>query len=239
MPQNSFSPEWSGVSSAHFSPAACVIMDSSLGTSGRYRVMRQSDFSQLTLSGVTVNGEVVIENSIGLTGGFVNVSFLNGTGSPNVTVNGGTISVTGTPAVSVSNFPAAYSITGSPNVTVNGGTISVTGTPAVSVSNFPSLFGSTGAYATTSSNSTISGVNGTVFQTDTNRLMWSVTNVGTTVLYVKMGTSGDNTSFNFILKGGTVTGDGLGGLVTDDDAKYRGPVSVSGTAPYYMAWSLP
>jgi len=94
-----------------------------------------------------------------------------------------------------------------------------------------------GAPADTSSNFAISGVNGTCLAANANRVSFTVQNLATTVLWVKLGAgpySGDSQSV--LLKADTSLNAGAGGLLTDTN--WRGDVSVTGSAPRYLAFEL-
>jgi hypothetical protein len=63
-----------------------------------------------------------------------------------------------------------------------------------------------------------------------------IQNLHTTALAVKLGASASTTSLNFILKGGSATDDGNGGLTYITD--YTGAVSVAAMSgsPRFIAW---
>lgn len=68
------------------------------------------------------------------------------------------------------------------------------------------------------------------------RKSWSVQNVGTNPLFVRMGTGASASVFHFIVKGGTADSDGGGGLLSDE--VYIGVVSVFGTSPKFVVSEL-
>jgi hypothetical protein len=99
-------------------------------------------------------------------------------------------------------------------------TANIAALPKSSTSNVPSI--ATGA--------------GTVISANASRKLWSIQNVGTNPLFVRLGASASTTVFHFILKGGTADSDGNGAVITDDC--YTGVVSVAGTSPKYTVTEL-
>src|SRR5260221_412068 len=82
----------------------------------------------------------------------------------------------------------------------------------------------TGGYVSTSSpiassvsNSNVSGSNGTILLANALRKSFFIQNLGTgnNVLYVKYGAGASSSTFNMVLKPGTVNDDGLGGIVNE------------------------
>lgn len=64
-----------------------------------------------------------------------------------------------------------------------------------------------------------------------------IQNLNTTAVYVKYGDSASSSSFSFVLKAGTATNDGIGGMAIIDD--FIGPVSISGvTTTRVIAFKL-
>lgn len=57
-----------------------------------------------------------------------------------------------------------------------------------------------------------------------------IQNLGTATLYVKLGPNATTTDFNFILKAGTNTDDGNGGVFSEDNLSYTGVISVAGSS---------
>ncbi len=64
----------------------------------------------------------------------------------------------------------------------------------------------------------------TLMTTSDYRKSFSVTNQGTTIVYVKLGDSATSSSWHYILPGGGAADDGTGGSVSIDG--YAGQVSV-------------
>jgi len=66
------------------------------------------------------------------------------------------------------------------------------------------------------------------------RISWSIQNLGTNALFVRLGDSASTTVFHFVLKGGTGNDDGSGGVVSQENGViYTGIISVAGTSPRY------
>jgi hypothetical protein len=86
----------------------------------------------------------------------------------------------------------------------------------------------------TISNFSISGSNGTVLEANSNREELYIQNLATGALYIKYGSSANNTSFNFILAANTAQDAGDGGSLSD--INYSGIVSVSGSNPRFISW---
>lgn len=65
-----------------------------------------------------------------------------------------------------------------------------------------------------------------------------IQNLDDAAVYVKLGASASSTSFNFVLKAGTASNDGLGGSVVIDD--WIGVVSIAAAtgSPRVAAWKL-
>lgn len=81
--------------------------------------------------------------------------------------------------------------------------------------------------------------NGTAIASNANRIQWSIQNLATSSLYVRLGTGASNTNFHVVLEGGTAQDDGKGGFFSND--KYTGAVSASGSAdttPRYVVSEL-
>lgn len=70
---------------------------------------------------------------------------------------------------------------------------------------------------------------GEVLQTNLNRKAWSIQNLDTDPLFVRLGTGASTAVFHFILKGGDAADDGKGGFFSD--VVWQGVVSIAGTTP--------
>lgn len=68
------------------------------------------------------------------------------------------------------------------------------------------------------------------------RIDWGIQNLGTNVLYVKLGSGASITNYDWVLNASAVAGDGLGGAWTV--ANWKGDVTVAGTSPSYKAWDI-
>jgi hypothetical protein len=76
---------------------------------------------------------------------------------------------------------------------------------------------------------------GTAIAANSNRLAWSIQNVGTNPLFVNLGGTASTSVFHFVLKGGTGNDDGTGGSVSQGgDTIYRGAITVAGTSPRFV-----
>jgi len=70
---------------------------------------------------------------------------------------------------------------------------------------------------------------------NTRRGGWSIQNVGTNPLFVRLGGTASSSVFHYVLKGGTGDSDGLGAMVSQTSGVvYSGVISVAGTSPKYV-----
>lgn len=61
---------------------------------------------------------------------------------------------------------------------------------------------------------------------------WSIQNVGTNPVFVRLGGTASSTEFHYVLKGGTGDSDGLGGSVEEKvGAVFQGSITIAGTTP--------
>lgn len=68
---------------------------------------------------------------------------------------------------------------------------------------------------------------------------WSIKNLGTNPLFIRLGTGASTTVFHEILKGGSVNDDGLGGSYSQEmGVVWTGVVSIAGTSPRYTVTEL-
>lgn len=68
---------------------------------------------------------------------------------------------------------------------------------------------------------------------------WSIQNLGTNPLFVRLASGASTTVFHFVLKGGTGNDDGLGGSVEQSvGAVYQGIITIAGTTPRYTALEM-
>ena len=71
------------------------------------------------------------------------------------------------------------------------------------------------------------------------RTQWSIQNLGTNPLFVRLGASASTTVFHIVLKGSSVQDDGTGGYVIQDVATiYCGEISIAGTSPRYTVLEM-
>ncbi len=79
---------------------------------------------------------------------------------------------------------------------------------------------------------------GDVLAARVNRLHFKVQNLGTTIIYLKLGTGASASDFDFILPASYLQDDGHGGVVEDAGSMYTGIVSVFGTSIRYNVLEL-
>lgn len=73
---------------------------------------------------------------------------------------------------------------------------------------------------------------GDVLIANTSRRAFSIQNVGTNPIFVRLGTGASSTVFHAVLKGGTADSDGTGGSFSmQNGLVYSGVVSIAGTTP--------
>jgi len=71
------------------------------------------------------------------------------------------------------------------------------------------------------------------------RVGFSIQNLGTNPLFVRLGTGATTSLFHFVLRGGTGQDDGTGGVLTfADSAVYTGLITVAGTTPRYVVLEM-
>lgn len=79
----------------------------------------------------------------------------------------------------------------------------------------------------------------TALASNTARAGWSIQNVGTNPLFVRLGSGASTTVFHHVLKGGTGDSDGLGSSIFQDSgAIYTGIITIAGTSPKYVVTEL-
>lgn len=88
---------------------------------------------------------------------------------------------------------------------------------------------------TTRTNTPSIQTSATAIASNTERLGWSIQNVGTNPLFVLLGSGASATIFHYVLKGGTGASDGLGASVGETSGTvYTGIITVGGTSPTYV-----
>lgn len=71
------------------------------------------------------------------------------------------------------------------------------------------------------------------------RAGWSIQNVGTNPLFVRLGGTASSTVFHFVLKGGTGDSDGNGAMIAQTTGTvFTGAISVAGTTPKYVVMEM-
>lgn len=71
------------------------------------------------------------------------------------------------------------------------------------------------------------------------RSAWSIQNVGTNPLFVRLGGSASSTVYHYVLKGGSADSDGLGSIISQTAGTvFTGAISVAGTSPKYVVMEL-
>lgn len=79
----------------------------------------------------------------------------------------------------------------------------------------------------------------TALAANTNRLAWSIQNLGTNPLFVLRGTNASTTVFHTVLKAGTGQDDGSGGVISEEAGTvYNGIITIAGTSPRYVVTEL-
>lgn len=80
---------------------------------------------------------------------------------------------------------------------------------------------------------------GTALAANKARIGWSIQNLGTNPLFVRLGDTASTTVFHFVLKAGTGQDDGNGGLLTNmDGTVFTGLISIAGTSPRCVVTEL-
>lgn len=75
----------------------------------------------------------------------------------------------------------------------------------------------------------------TAIAANANRKAWSIQNLGTNVLFVRLGTGATTSIFHYCIKGGSGNDDGTGGSVSQTDGVvFTGEISIAGTSPRYV-----
>lgn len=80
---------------------------------------------------------------------------------------------------------------------------------------------------------------GTAIAANTARIAWSIQNLGTNPLFVLRGSVASTTVFHTVLKGGTGTDDGTGGVISEEAGTvYNGIITVAGTSPRFVVTEI-
>lgn len=79
----------------------------------------------------------------------------------------------------------------------------------------------------------------TALAANTSRLAWSIQNLGTNPLFVRLGSGASTSVFHIVLKGGTGNDDGTGGSVAQEAGViYTGVITIAGTSPRYTVLEI-
>jgi len=81
----------------------------------------------------------------------------------------------------------------------------------------------------------------TALSANTDRGGFLIQNLGTNVLFVRLGSGASTTVFHFALKAGSGNDDGTGGSISmgiDGPLVYTGIITIAGTSPRYVAFEL-
>lgn len=92
---------------------------------------------------------------------------------------------------------------------------------------------------TTNSNTPSIASAATALAANPARVSWSIQNLGTNPLFVRLGAGATSSLFHVVLRGCSVQDDGTGGIITGaDSAVYTGLISIAGTSPRYTVSEL-
>lgn len=79
----------------------------------------------------------------------------------------------------------------------------------------------------------------TAISANTGRKGWSIQNLGTNALFVRLGSGASTTVFHYVLKGGTANDDGTGGSVSQTEGVvFNGVITIAGTSPRYTMMEM-
>ena len=80
---------------------------------------------------------------------------------------------------------------------------------------------------------------GTALVANPARIAWSIQNLGTNPLFVLRGSGASSTVFHTVLKAGTGTDDGTGGVISEESGTiYDGIITVAGTSPRFVVTEI-
>lgn len=194
------------------------VYDGSVIGTGGWRPITPADFSEVIISGATVSvGSVAL------------------TGSPNVTLNDGTVKVaiTGTQGIMVNG--GYIGLTGQP-IVVNA---AVTGAPVFTITGNPTIYTTPAPIApmaavTVSGTNTFSSVTGIALQANASRRKAYIQNISSgSVLWVGYGFGPSTGAANILLKAASADNAGDGGSLIEDS--FTGALYVSGVTRF-IAW---
>lgn len=97
-----------------------------------------------------------------------------------------------------------------------------------------------GTIVSTQNSNTPAIVSGaTALEANPARVAWSIQNLGTNALFVRLGAGGSSSVFHVVLKAGSVNDDGTGGAVSQEaGAVYNGIITIAGTSPRYVVTEM-
>ncbi len=79
----------------------------------------------------------------------------------------------------------------------------------------------------------------TAIAANSSRIAWSIQNLGTNPLFVLRGSGASTTIFHTVLKAGSGTDDGTGGIISEEAGTvYNGIITVAGTSPRYTVTEI-
>lgn len=96
--------------------------------------------------------------------------------------------------------------------------------------------GGGGQQTNTANTPSILTTSGTALNGNLARIQWTIVNIGTTPLFVLLGSGASATVFHIPLKACSMSNDGTGGSVSD--STYTGLISVYGLNPSYVVTEL-
>lgn len=79
----------------------------------------------------------------------------------------------------------------------------------------------------------------TAIAANTARIAWSIQNLGTNALFVRLASGASSSVFHFVLKPGAANDDGQGGIVGQaEGVVYTGIITIAGTSPRYTVMEI-
>jgi len=96
-----------------------------------------------------------------------------------------------------------------------------------------------GIQTSQSSNTPAIASDATALAANSARIAWSIQNLGTNALFVRLGSGASSTVFHVVLKAGTGNDDGTGGYASQESgAVYNGIITIAGTSPRYIVLEM-
>ena len=79
----------------------------------------------------------------------------------------------------------------------------------------------------------------TALAANTARIGFSIQNLGTNPLFVRLGSGASTSLFHYVLKAGTGNDDGIGGILSMmEGVIYTGIITIAGTSPRYTTLEI-